>query len=132
VPIGDVDVVLGEQHFDGVAQERGEMARHRRDQEHARLHLLDVLPEVQKRAEGGDEGCLFGDGDLFVADRDAVHLVARAVMRQPEARDHLQGGDRVPAHELAGKVLPRALQHVERRVGEEPQRRHHIVARLVD
>ena len=37
VPIGDVDVVIDEQGLDRRAQQRREMPRHRRDDEHARL-----------------------------------------------------------------------------------------------
>ena len=37
VPIGDVDVVVLQQGLDRVAQQRGEMARQRRHDQHARL-----------------------------------------------------------------------------------------------
>ena len=37
VPIGDVDVVIGQQRAHGVAQQRGEVARQRRHDQHARL-----------------------------------------------------------------------------------------------
>ena len=37
VPVGDVDVVLGEHRAHGAAQQGGEMARHRRHQQHPRL-----------------------------------------------------------------------------------------------
>ena len=36
VPVGDVDVLVGEQRAHGAAQQRGEVARERRDQEHLR------------------------------------------------------------------------------------------------
>ena len=42
-PVGDVDVVVPEQRLDRAAQQRGEMARQRRDHQHARLRRVDVL-----------------------------------------------------------------------------------------
>src|SRR4051812_49819561 len=52
VPVGDVDVVLRQHRAYRAAHERGEMAGQRRNQEHARLRGIDVLLEVQERAEG--------------------------------------------------------------------------------
>ncbi len=37
MPVGNVNVVILQQGFDGAAQQRGEVAGHRRDQQHARL-----------------------------------------------------------------------------------------------
>ena len=68
VPVGDVDVVLGQEHFHRVAQKRREMAGHRRDEQHARLHLRDVFLEMQEGAERRGERRLFGDRGLLVAD----------------------------------------------------------------
>ena len=44
MPIGDVDVVVGQQGAHRAAQQRGEMARERRDDEHLGLLGIDVLP----------------------------------------------------------------------------------------
>ena len=37
LPVGDVDLVIGQERLDGAAQQRGEMARHRRHQQQARV-----------------------------------------------------------------------------------------------
>ena len=71
VPVGDVDVVLGQHGADGAAQQRREMARQRRDQQHARLLGVDVLLEMQERAERRDMRRLLAHLDLAVADGDA-------------------------------------------------------------
>ena len=47
VPIGDVDVIIGQQRAYGIAQERREVARQRRHDEDARLLDVDVLLEAQ-------------------------------------------------------------------------------------
>ena len=41
VPVGDVDVVVGQHRAHGVAQQRREVARHRRDDQHARLRRVE-------------------------------------------------------------------------------------------
>jgi len=43
VPVGDVDVMLGQQRLDGVAQQRREMPRQRRHQQDAWLRRVDRL-----------------------------------------------------------------------------------------
>ena len=91
VPVGDVDVVVGEQRPDRVAQQRGEMAGQRRDDQHARLRALDVLAEAQQRAERRLQDASSRHGDLAVADRDRPDAVGRAVVGQAGAREQLAG-----------------------------------------
>ena len=79
VPVGDVDVVVGEHRAHGVAQQRGEMAGHRRDEEHARLCGRDVLPEVQQGCERRRVRDLFADRDV------RSPIVARYGCRTPGA-----------------------------------------------
>ena len=54
-PIGDVDVMIGQKRLDGAAQQRGEMARHRRDDQKFRLRPLRRMCkralEMQEPAE---------------------------------------------------------------------------------
>ena len=63
-PLGDVDVVVGQEALDGAAQQRRVMPRHRRDDEQARLRtarqVLEGALEMQQAAEGPlprDEMC---------------------------------------------------------------------------
>ena len=56
VPVGDVDVVVGEHRLDGVAQERGEVSRHRRDDQHARAGFRHVLPEIAATSRRASRG----------------------------------------------------------------------------
>ena len=102
VPIGDVDVVFGQHGAHGGAQQRGEMAGQRRDQQHARLRLVDVLLEMQQRAERRHIGGLLGHRHLAVADHDAVDAVRRTGMGQAGARDQLIGSG-----EIAERRRPR-------------------------
>ncbi len=77
VPVGDVDVVLGQHGAHGAAQQRGEMARQRRHQQNARLLGLDVLLEMQQRAEWRDMRGLLAHLHLAVADDDLVDAEGR-------------------------------------------------------
>ena len=71
------------------------MARQRRDQQHARLRAVDVLLEMQQRAERRDMRRLLGHRDLAVADHDAVDAEGRALVGQAGARDQLVGRGQV-------------------------------------
>ena len=114
VPVGDVDVMFGEHGAHGGAQQRGEMAGQRRDQQHARLRLVDVLLEMQQRAERRHVGRFLGHRHLAVAHHDAVDAVRRPLMGEPGARDQLIGGG-----EIAERRRPRRavepLAHAPRR-----------------
>ncbi len=50
-PVGDIDVVVGQQGAHRAAQERGEVAGHRRDHQHARLFRCAIFRKMQQRAE---------------------------------------------------------------------------------
>ena len=69
VPIGDVDVMLGQHGAHRGAQQRREMSRQRRDQQHARLRHVDVLLEMEERPERRDEARLLAHRHFAVADR---------------------------------------------------------------
>ena len=56
VPVGDVDVVVGQQRADGVGEQGREVPGQRGDEQHARLRrraVGQVLGEAQQRAERG-------------------------------------------------------------------------------
>ena len=106
VPVGDVDVVLGQHGAHGGAQQRGEMAGQRRHHQHARLRHLDVLLEMQQRAERRDVRALLAHLDLAVADHDPVDPERRPRVREAGARDQLVG---------RGEVADRAMLHAQDR-----------------
>jgi hypothetical protein len=87
VPVGDVDVVVLQQRLHGAAQQRREMAGHRRHQQQARLLRRVHLLEAQQRAERRRIGDFLDDLDLPVADHDAVDAIGRAGVGQRGARD---------------------------------------------
>ena len=63
VPVGDVDIVVGQHGAHGVAQQRGEVARHRRHDQHLGLGFGaggQFLAEAQQGGEGPDVAGLFG------------------------------------------------------------------------
>ena len=108
VPVGDVDVVLGQHGLHRRPQQRGEMARQRRHQQHARLLGGDVFLEMQQRAERRGQRRLLAHLDIAIADGDRVDAEGRARMRQARARDQLiDGGEiaqrRVIARAAAGR-----------------------------
>ena len=89
VPIGDVDVVLGEHGAHGGAQERREMTRQRRDQQHARLRHVDVFLEMQERPERRDVARLLAHRHFAVSDLHRGDAERRAMVSQSRARDQL-------------------------------------------
>ncbi len=95
VPVGDVDVMLGQERTHRRAQERREMARERRDQEDARLCRVDVLAEPQQRGERRGVGGLFEHRDLAVSHRHGIDAEGRPGVREARARDQLIGGAEV-------------------------------------
>jgi hypothetical protein len=70
VPVGDEHVVLWQHRAHGRAQQRREMPGERRNDQHLRLRLVDVLLEMQQRAEWRLVGCLFLHLDVAIADTD--------------------------------------------------------------
>jgi hypothetical protein len=60
VPVGDVDVMVGEHRAHRGAQQRGEMSRQRRHDEHAGPGVAGGLAKAQQRPEGPGEHDLLG------------------------------------------------------------------------
>ena len=67
-PVGDVDVVLGEQRLDRATQQGGEVAAHRRHQQNLGVAPRRVAVEVEKVAERLAQQDLFVDLDVLVID----------------------------------------------------------------
>ena len=117
VPIGDVDVVVGEQGAHRIAQQRREVARQRRHDKNARLLDVDVLFEPQERPEGQRQDRLFGDLDLAVADHDGRDAVFGAGVRQAGPGDQLVGGGEVANDGDIGLNTP-GTEHCQRLAGQ--------------
>ena len=89
-PVGDVHVVLGQQHAHRVAQQGREMAGERRHQQHLRLRRRAFLGEAQQRAERRGQ-------HLFLVHRH--DLVAGLDLLDAEGRPAM--AERRPAHHFA-------------------------------
>jgi hypothetical protein len=131
VPVGDVDVVLGQHGAHRAAQQRREMARQRRHQQHPRLRGIDVLAKAQERAERRGQRGVLVHRDLAVADRDAVDPERRAGMRQPRSRNELVGGSEVAQDGVVGNAAQRLAERPQRRAGPVADRNHDIGVGLI-
>ena len=111
LPVGDVEVVLGQHHLDGAAQQRGEVPRHRRHQQDARLRHRMVLAEVQQRAERRVVGCLLGHRHALPVHRHDVDAERRPRMRKPGVGEHGQPGRDMPhQRRRAGAAIGQSRQ----------------------
>ena len=130
VPVGDVDVVVRQQRANGVAQQRGEVARQRRHDQHARLRDVDVLLEPQQGAERQRQHRLLGHLDLAVTDRDGRNTVLGAGVGQPGAGDQLVGGGQVANDGDIALDAP-GTEHRQRLAGQGLGRLDQVVVGLI-
>ena len=113
VPVGDVDVVVDQHRLHGVAQERGEVARHRRDDQHARSRVRHVLPEPQQRSERRRMDGFLVDRDVDFAHLDAVDAKRRPAMGQRREQEHFACRRDLAQRAVTGKRGPRSIQYRE-------------------
>ena len=134
VPIRNVHIMLRQHGAHGVAQQRREMPGQGSDQQHARLRGLDILLEMQERAERRDQRRLLAHGDLAVADHHAVDAVRRPLMRQPRPRDQLvscaQAGQ-MRDMRLAGGAVEHPPDPPRRHAREHADRHHDVAVGLI-
>ena len=132
LPVGDVQIVIRQHRPHGLAQQRREMAGHRRHQHHPGLLDGDVLAEMQQGAERRVHRGFLGDHGGPVAHRHRGDAVVRPMMGQTGLGEDLSGG----AHDAEqrrreGSDIPGADPG-----GTEPrrlpQRMQKVVLRLVD
>ena len=128
-PVGDVDVVVGQERLDGAAQQRREVAGHRRDQQHLRpepgVRPAPGIGPVRRAAEMHEvaPGAAFDDvlGDLHRLPVDDGVVVPELGFAEDARRvlETVEAGDRDAAH----RRLP---QRIERPVdqGESAMRQH--------
>jgi hypothetical protein len=88
-PVGDVHVVLGQQHAHRVAQQGGEVAGERRHQQHPRLRGAAFLDETQQAAEGGGEDLLLAHRHGAVAALDLADAEGRPTVAEGGPAQHL-------------------------------------------
>ncbi len=100
VPVGDVDVVILKKRLHGVSQQRREMSRHRRHQQHARLRGSCWFLEMQQRPESCCVRDLFHDLAFTVSDPDFCNAVGRARITDRAARDQLKRGAQAAQHSV--------------------------------
>ena len=116
VPVGQIDIVLGQHRADGGAQQRCEVSRHRRDDEHARERRVDVLLEVQQRRERRRVGNDFLDRHRRIADLHRIDAERRAGVTDPGARQHLVARRDLP-HAVRRERLGDRIAQQRARVG---------------
>ena len=103
VPVGDVDVVVGQHGAHGGAQQRREMPGQRRHQKDARLRGGDVLLEMQQRAERRRRRGLLAHFHLAVADGDCVDAERRPRVGEAGARDQFIDRGEIAHRRMVGQ-----------------------------
>ncbi len=130
-PVGDVHVVLGQQRLDGAAQQGGEVAAHRRHDQHLGIAMRGVAMEAQELAERLAEQDLFVDRDGLVADlrRLEAELGLGVVLR--EARHDLGARRHRLAEPGLGQRVVGAGIDLLQRIGPETDRLGELALELV-
>ncbi len=92
VPVGNVDVMVGQHSLHGPAQQGGEVAGHRGNQQHARLAADAVAAEMQQRAEWRTRHDFLGNLHRQPVDDYAVNTECGPVVGQAGQRQDLASG----------------------------------------
>jgi hypothetical protein len=92
VPVGNVDVMIGDQGLRRPAKQGRKMPRHRRYQENARLHRRHLLLEAQQRTERRAVNDRLAHGDTTICDLDRVDTKSGPTMTETRAGDKLAKG----------------------------------------
>ena len=131
-PVGEVEVVIGQEPLDGVAQERCVVARERSDHQHLRVAAARVALEVDQIAErraqadhfphrdgtAVDPGRLEPEGRLRVAARRPLEKLARRRDRPAEKRSRSgEGGVRPEGLHRRGPRVDRSNHRAAEAVG---------------
>ncbi len=91
LPIGDVEIVVSQKRFGGISKQRREMARKRRDQEHAGLLRRNVFFEMEERSEGRSGQSFLSHGNIAIAHADALDTIGGPGVGELGSRDEFQG-----------------------------------------
>ena len=131
MPVRDVDIVVLEQNFDGVAEQGGEVAGHRGAEQHFWLRAVRVLFEVDEAGEGGGMDDFVVHRDHGVADGDFADAVGGAGVRGAGIAENLHGGVEVAQGEAVGFARGDGLHQAAGGAGHEAQRVHDVGLRLI-
>ena len=131
VPIGNVDVVLGQHGTHGAAQKSREMTGKRGDQKDPRLGKVAVLAEVQQRPKRGREHGTLAHGHLAVADRHAIDAKCRAVMGQSGSGNELVCGCEIAHDAISGNSGRAGADRLESPACPGANRTHHVGLDLI-
>ena len=131
LPVGQVDVVIGQQGLDGAAQQGRKMPGERRHHQHRRLLAGPILAEMDEVAERMRSDGLLLDGDFPALDRDRADAKIRPLMRQVGMGEqvHRRGGA-AHARQVADRQ-PRMAQPVMGGPGHQPDRPEKVLLCLV-
>ena len=108
------------------------MAGHRRDEKNARLRHIDVLFEMEKRAERRDERGLFRNESHAMAHDHFVDAERRPLMRQPRAAYHLGARRHAADNKIAQRPRLRFLQQRTGQIRRYTKRRQEVLPRLIE
>ena len=130
-PVGKVDVVIGQQGFDGAAQQGREMAGKRCDNEERRLVAGCVLAEVQEVAEWMRGDDLLADRDLPTVDRDLADAEIRPLVRHASVRQQLHRCRGAANERQTPDHRPGMVEPTPKSLGHQANRAENVVVRLV-
>jgi hypothetical protein len=119
--VGNVDVVIGEEDLGSAAQQGGEMPRHWRYQENARLRS-GLLLEAQQRTKRRLINRRLAYHSLATADRDGVNAESRPAMTEARARDKLAEGRSGAQESMARHPWHRLDERRGGQLGDRPNR----------
>jgi hypothetical protein len=95
-PVGDVDVMFRQHRLDRAAEQGGEMAGHRRDDQNlgiaAPFRRIGVAAEMQQVAKGFLQHHLLDDGDVATLHLDRLDPELRLAVAAGGVDEHLAGG----------------------------------------
>ena len=130
-PVGDIDVVIGQQGLGGAPQQGGEMPRHRGRQQHSRLARSALLAKMYQVAERHFQGDLLGDGQAFALHRHLFDAVRRPVMDQVGAGDDLRPGRNAAKHVIGGRTQNGVAEGRLDQVGARTDGREQVLLGLI-
>jgi len=136
VPVGQIDVVIGQQGLHGAAQQRREMAGHRRHQQHPRLAAGPRLAEMQQGRERRRRGRFFFDRDMASVDAHRGDVESGPAVTESAPGHDLPGGPgRAEPRDPAGTLLQSSRQELRHGSTDhsrcQPQRLEHVSGGLV-
>ena len=134
-PVGDVDVVVGQERLDRAAQQRGVVARHRRDDQHLGLrpprHVAEHALEMQQPAERPLPDRRDVDRRALAADHDGIDAPVGLAVAARRALEQFGSGSQALAVGRVRKRIERVLEVEPRHVGEGARRLQRSVTGLV-